>query len=424
MILDLAPWLKNSRWQTVPIRFLARQGTGHTPSRQHPEYWENCTIPWITLADVWQLRDGTRDTITETKEKISPLGLAHSAAVVHPKGTVILSRTASVGFSGIMGADMATSQDFATWTCGPKLVPRFLLHALRAMAPDLKRIAAGSTHKTIYMPDIERIRIPVPPLEEQRRIADFLDAETAHIDHLISLRVSQHSLLVERLFASVSRAFVTDGSVDLVRLGYLATVQTGITVDGSRSTSGEVITRPYLRVANVQAGHLRLDSVVEITVPVSAANSSTLRPGDVLMTEGGDLDKLGRGTVWHGEIPNCLHQNHVFAVRPNERLDPEYLALLTRSAYARMYFESTGTKSTNLASTSSSKIRDFRVPLVALRRQQDVVCRLHSELREGESLLSLLDGQKRLLEERRRAVVTAAVTGKLDVTTARRTSHA
>lgn len=319
---------------------------------------------------------------------------------------------------------MATSQDFATWTCGPKLVPRFLLHALRAMAPDLKRIAAGSTHKTIYMPDIERIRIPVPPLEEQRRIADFLDAETAHIDHLISLRVSQHSLLVERLFASVSRAFVTDGSVDLVRLGYLATVQTGITVDGSRSTSGEVITRPYLRVANVQAGHLRLDSVVEITVPVSAANSSTLRPGDVLMTEGGDLDKLGRGTVWHGEIPNCLHQNHVFAVRPNERLDPEYLALLTRSAYARMYFESTGTKSTNLASTSSSKIRDFRVPLVALRRQQDVVCRLHSELREGESLLSLLDGQKRLLEERRRAVVTAAVTGKLDVTTARRTSHA
>lgn len=76
-------------------------------------------------------------------------------------------------------------------------------------------------------------------------------------------------------------------------------------------------------------------------------------PGDVLMTEGGDLDKLGRGTVWRGEIEECLHQNHVFAVRPvKERLDSRYLSLLTRSSLARRYFEGTGVKTTNLASTS------------------------------------------------------------------------
>ncbi|GAB3802885.1 restriction endonuclease subunit S domain-containing protein [Micromonospora zhanjiangensis] len=98
----IAPWLANSRWPTVPIRYVARLGTGHTPSRQHPEYWENCTVPWVTLADVWQLRSGTVDVIRETKEKISPLGIANSSAVKHPAGTVILSRTASVGFSGIL----------------------------------------------------------------------------------------------------------------------------------------------------------------------------------------------------------------------------------------------------------------------------------------------------------------------------------
>ena len=177
LIYDLAPWLAGSRWPTIPIRYVAQLGTGHTPSRQHPEYWENCTIPWVTLADVWQLRDGTTDVIHETAEKISTLGLANSAAVKHSAGTVILSRTASVGFSAILGSDMATSQDFATWTCGPRLYPRYLLHALRAMAPDLRRLSSGSTHKTVYMPDIEELRIPLPPMPEQLRIAAYLDAQ-------------------------------------------------------------------------------------------------------------------------------------------------------------------------------------------------------------------------------------------------------
>ncbi|MFG2007865.1 restriction endonuclease subunit S [Micromonospora sp. NPDC048868] len=209
---QIAPWLANSRWPTVPIRFLARLGTGHTPSRSVPGYWENCSIPWITLADVWQLRDGSTNVITDTKEKISEVGLANSAAVKHPAGTVILSRTASVGFSAIMGEDMATSQDFATWTCGPDLDPRYLLHALRAMANDLKRVAAGSTHKTIYMPDIEQLRIPLPPVDEQRRIADFLDAETIRIDRLRAVIDRQIGLLTERRQALITAAVT--GNID------------------------------------------------------------------------------------------------------------------------------------------------------------------------------------------------------------------
>ena len=91
------------RYPVVPIRKVARLGTGHTPSRQHPEYWENCSIPWLTLADVAKLRDGTRKVIDTTAEMISEQGVANSSAVVHPAGTVALSRTASVGFSCILG---------------------------------------------------------------------------------------------------------------------------------------------------------------------------------------------------------------------------------------------------------------------------------------------------------------------------------
>ncbi|MGC5332222.1 restriction endonuclease subunit S [Micromonospora sp. DT62] len=421
----------------MPIRFLARLGTGHTPSRSVPGYWENCSIPWITLADVWQLRNGSTDVITDTKEKISQVGLANSAAVKHPAGTVILSRTASVGFSAIMGEDMATSQDFATWTCGPDLDPRYLLHALRAMANDLKRVAAGSTHKTIYMPDIEQLRIPTPSMEKQHRITDFLDVETARIDRLAADRMRQRALLEERSYAEVSEALLPgvltaargrspwpwlpdmreDGP--LVRLGYVCRLQNGLTVDGNRDVGGDAVTRPYLRVANVQAGYVDLANVTEVTVPRETAKRCTLRTGDVLMTEGGDLDKLGRGTVWNGQLPICLHQNHVFALRPElDRLDGDYLALMTQTMHGRCYFESTGSRTTNLASTNSSKILSFPIPLPPVGRQRELVRSVRRRLDAIARVRKELDRQLALLIERRQALITAAVTGQIDVATA------
>src|SRR5690606_4985062 len=104
-------WLdkRPSHWREVLVRLVARTGSGHTPSRDRPEWWENCTIPWVTTGEVAQLRSDEQEFIYETREMISELGLANSAAVLHPKGTVVLCRTASAGYSGIMGTDMATS---------------------------------------------------------------------------------------------------------------------------------------------------------------------------------------------------------------------------------------------------------------------------------------------------------------------------
>lgn len=196
----------------------------------------------------------------------------------------------------------------------------------------------------------------------------------------------------------------------LVRLGYLASIQSGITVDGNRNDSPDDVTLPYLRVANVQDGHLDLGTITEIRVPKSLARSATLKRGDVLMTEGGDLDKLGRGTVWDDEIENCLHQNHVFAVRPDPgMLLPEYLALVTQSSYARAYFESTGTKTTNLASTSSSKIRDFRIPLVELVEQRRIADFLNTETARIDELIAARRMQVDRLSEVWAARLAAAI---------------
>ena len=200
-------------WPEVKLTLLAQLGSGHTPSRDHPEWWENCNIPWITTGDVEHMRDDRIEFLYETKYMISEAGLANSAAELHPEGTVVLSRTASVGFSVIMGRPMATSQDFATWTCGPLLLPRFLLVCLRAMRSDLLgRLAIGSTHKTIYMPDIESIRIPLPPVHEQEAVVEAVWARLRPIDEAIDHMRRQLQILAERRTAIVTPGLPTVGS--------------------------------------------------------------------------------------------------------------------------------------------------------------------------------------------------------------------
>ncbi|MFD8550481.1 restriction endonuclease subunit S [Streptomyces fradiae] len=209
-------WLETipATWQEVRVGLLARMGSGHTPSRSRPEWWTDCNIPWITTGEVKQVRDDRREDLFETREKISELGLANSAAELHPAGTVVLCRTASAGYSAVMGTDMATSQDFVTWTCGPRLDPHYLLWCLRAMRADLiGRLAMGSTHKTIYVPDLQMLRIPLPPLGEQRQIVKRIREQNSQIDRLSDVLAHRISLLTERRQALITAAVT--GQIDV-----------------------------------------------------------------------------------------------------------------------------------------------------------------------------------------------------------------
>jgi type I restriction enzyme, S subunit len=195
-----------THWGVSKVKHVTRLESGHTPSRSVPDYWVDCTIPWITLADVGQIRDGKTEYIYETKEAISERGLANSAARRLPEGTVILSRTASVGFSGVMSREMATSQDFANWVPQGMLLPEFLLYVFRAMHQEFRRMTMGSTHQTIYMPDIRKLRTPVPPLEEQTRIVSHIRAAVEKSSELASLARGALALLDEYRSALISAA--------------------------------------------------------------------------------------------------------------------------------------------------------------------------------------------------------------------------
>ena len=376
-------------------------------------------VDGVPLLSAKNIQDGTVVMGLE-ESRITPdeyFGI-HRSGYLAP-GDVLLTIVGSIGRAAIYDgeAKVAFQRSVASLRPAEHCDARFLFYCLCSTLVQEQLAAAShqSAQSGVYLGDLATVTVPLLPLAAQRAIADYLDRETARIDALIAGKRRMVELSEERDQTELSRlVFPTD--CPMAHLRYFASVQGGITVDSGRDAGTDAVIRPYLRVANVQAGRLDLTEVTQITVPLALAARSTLRKNDVLMTEGGDIDKLGRGTVWDSQLEDCLHQNHIFAVRPDPRhLDSWYLALITQSTHARAYFESTGVQATNLASTSSSKILDLPVPVLPLHVQREIVAdwRQRSALTVG--LRSALGVQIGLLQERRQALTTAAVTGQLDI---------
>ncbi|MCO6457478.1 MAG: restriction endonuclease subunit S [Pirellulaceae bacterium] len=166
-------------WRWMLLTDIARLETGHTPSRTHPEYWDDGDIAWIGIKDA-RLHHGK--TIHDTIQQVTQLGIENSAARRLPAGTVCLSRTASVGYVLVMGREMATSQDFVNWVCTDCLAPEFLMYALIAEGEDIRNFGKGTTHTTIYFPEVKAFHICVPPVNEQRRIVTKLKELFSDLD--------------------------------------------------------------------------------------------------------------------------------------------------------------------------------------------------------------------------------------------------
>ena len=315
-------------------------------------------------------------------------------------------------------------------------IPRFFYYVMYSLA---KRgvFVAGSNPNTIdHLTAIQlsHYRLIFPPHDEQRAIAAFLDRETTKIDALVAKKERLIELLQEKRTALISHAVtkgldpdvpLKDSGVEWLgeipahwevkRLRVMGTLQTGITL-GKKYETPDLVTRPYLRVANVQDGYLALDDIAEIEVPAKETRRYELRRDDVLLTEGGDFDKLGRGYLWSGQIPLALHQNHIFVVRPYQQvLSSKFLTVLLTSSYGRAYFTATSKQSTNLASTNSKKLASFPIPIPSLTEQRAIAVFLDHETAQIDALIAKVQEAIDHLKELRTALISAAVTGKIDV---------
>ena len=289
--------------------------------------------------------------------------------------------------------------------------------------------------KNIQYVDFANSQIPVPPLAEQEHIAAFLDAECAEIDAVLEktrASIEEYKKLKQAVITqAVTKGIrgdrpMKDSGIEWIgdipaewrktQLRHCAAIKSGITLGKKYEKTDSLVERPYLRVANVQDGYVDLSVLTTIEVTQDEDLKYRLRSGDVLMTEGGDRDKLGRGCVWHGEIEPCLHQNHIFAVQTSkDTLLPEFLEYLTVSDVGRSYFDVTAIKTTNLACTSSSKVLAFTIPLPSVEEQAEIVEALNTKCAGIDALVAKKQQYLTEIENYKKSLIYEYVTGKKEV---------
>lgn len=415
-------------WETVPLRYVCQLN----PSVDFGEFEEDDELTFLPMDRV---KSGY---FLPNTDKFSKYASSYNA---FEDGDIVLAKVTPCFENGniAVAQNLEGGKGFGSselFVIRPKTVNRkFLFYYFQSSAfkQDGEASMTGAGGLKRVSPDLLRQHhLPCPDNETQRLIAGYLDRETARIDALVAEKEKMLALLEEKRAALISRA-VTRGldptaplkpsgldwlgdipaHWEVWRLKYLAEVRGALTL-GKKYSRNDLIEMVYLRVANVQDGYLKLDEMQTVEVTPEEAENYLLQHGDVLMNEGGDIDKLGRGCVWREEIKSCLHQNHVFSVRPR-LVEPEWLALWTSTLEEKRYFEQRAKRSTNLASISGTNIKELPVPMPSMDEQLSI--KTHIEISTKKILAIQLEMQQSIerLKERRAALITAAVTGQIPV---------
>ncbi|MDQ8195470.1 restriction endonuclease subunit S [Coraliomargarita sp. SDUM461004] len=315
------------------------------------------------------------------------------------------------------------------------------------------KMGQGSSVIHISGQHIASYEIPLPPLPQQRRIAEILSTVDDAIEATETLIAKQQQIkqgLMHDLFTrgvwtaeSIARAqhagskFAATSAKpgqlrppretapelyqesplgwipkdwEVKELGTMSEIVSGVTLNASSDSGVRIV--PYLRVANVQDGYLDLSEVKTVCVSEAQFVKLQLRQGDVLMNEGGDFDKLGRGTVWNCEVEPCVHQNHVFRVRPKaEQLDSHYLAFWSQSHFGKKYFVLNSKQSTNLASINSTQLNKFPVFCSSLAEQQEIVRLIGSVVEK----VGALTAETAKLQKQKQGLMQDLLSGEVQV---------
>lgn len=318
-------------WDDALLDRVAKRGSGHTPDKKHPEYW-NGNIKWISLADSPKL---DRVYISDTFAKVTPAGIANSSAVVHPAGTVVLSRDAGVGKSAIMTTKMAVSQHFMAWRCGPDLDNHFLYYWLQSAKPKFERIADGSTIKTIGLAYFQALKIPKPPRNEQRAIAGALsdvDALLGALDRLIAKKRDLKQATMQQLLTGQTRLPGFSGGWEPLNMAHKSVLKARIGWQGL-TTAEYLPTGTYYLVTGTDFSTGRINWA---SCPFVAADryeqdrNIQLRANDVLVTKDGTIGKVAHVDKLPG--PATLNSG-VFVIRPKgNAYQPKFLYYILESA--------------------------------------------------------------------------------------------
>jgi len=383
-----APAPKGWKWRHLAE--IARLESGHTPSRRRPDWWGG-GIPWLALPDIRAL-DGA--VAHRTLEQTNEAGIANSSARVLPAGTVVLSRTATVGFVTILGREMATSQDFVNWVCGPDLDPRFLSLLFRQSRTFIRSLASGAIHKTVYVPTVKAFWVCVPPLKEQVRIAERLEEQ---LEAVARARAAAEARLeaANHLAGAHRRAILDDGLAwprvpmkDLLA----SPMRTGISKQQMIGSEVKCLTLSAVR----QGCYLDTDCSKPVDLGEEEAGQYSVRPGAFYVVRGnGNLSLVGRGS----EARARVQSNVVFPdlliemVLKREVIWAPFFRMIWDSSEIRGDIERRARTSAGIYKINLGNLREIKIPLPSLEDQRIVASKFGELSRDGADISAAVASQ-------------------------------
>jgi type I restriction enzyme, S subunit len=388
-----------SEWKLKPVNSLGEIVTGSTPQTARKDFYGG---------DYYLISPAELDIgkyVRSAAKRLTKLGFQQCRAL--PENAVLVGCIGNVGKLGIVGNDRsATNQQINALVCNSDHDPEFVYYCFHQNRKELERRAVKTTLPILNKTNFGTFEVRVPPLPEQKKIAHILSTVQRSIEEqerIIQTTTELKKALMHKLFTeglrNEPRKQTEIGSIpnswEVLPLSDCAVVQTGI-AKGRKVDPKEAVEVPYLRVANVQDGYLDLSEMKTITIRRAELQRFALETGDVVLTEGGDFDKLGRGFIWHGQVEGCVHQNHVFAVRPDaHRLSSEFFAYQAQSPYGKSYFLSVAHRTTNLACINTTKLKAFPILLPPIDQQKDIVAACHGI----DGMIQVARSKKRQLED-------------------------
>jgi type I restriction enzyme S subunit len=418
-----------SDWQTGFLGELCTIEIGGTPSRNVAEFWDTSketNNAWLSI------RDLNKRVIRSTSEHISEDGVKYSNVKRQPAGTVLMSFKLSIGRVAYAGIPLYTNEAIAGFRS--EVVDHDFLYNGLQHCDLLEGVDQAIKGVTLNKAKLKKIKLHYPTSKvEQIKIAEVIATVDQAIEQTEALIAKQQCIKTGLMQDLLTRGIDEHGQLrteqthafkdsplgripvewEVASLGSVADVSAGITL-GKTHEGPDTVELPYLRVANVQDGFLDLSELKTIRIPKNHLEKYALEVGDVLMNEGGDFDKLGRGAVWEGQVPVCMHQNHVFKVRPHKnKLASDFLAAVSASPYGKSFFMMASKQSTNLASINSTQLKAFPLPLPShdeqiriqnhFKRLDGALQGSQAELKKQKSLKTalmqdLLTGRKRVTD--------------------------
>ncbi len=346
--------------------------------------------------------------IADTTEHTNELGIANSSARVLPKGTVCLSRTASVGYVVVMGRDMATSQDFVNWICSEKLDNNFLKYLLLAESGAFRRFSSGSVHQTIYFPEVKAFHICHPGIDEQRRIVGILDEAFEGIATAIA-NAEKNLQNARALFESHLNAVFTQRGEGWVekRLSEIAKVF-GRGKSRHRPRNEPSLyggNYPFIQTGDVRNAGFIIESYTQTYSELGLAQSKLWPAGTVCITIAANIAE----TAILG-FEGCIPDSIIGVVVDDDNANNKFLLYLLKSYKARLQAQGKGSAQDNI---NMSTFENQMFPFPSLSVQTDIVTTLDSLANETHRLESLYQRKLAALDALKKSLLHRAFSGQL-----------